>query len=113
MNFKVENIDNNFTNPKWLDKSRQDLNIIPKMFGLGFDVQMSYKDSNNNRTTPDNVPLDAVSFAKDKLHVWKCYEFNTGDCFWQSAMLIDGSYTQHVRCDDINDVIERVTKPIK
>lgn len=44
MNFKVENIDNNFNNSKWLSMTRIDLNSIPKMVELGFDVLMHHND---------------------------------------------------------------------
>jgi hypothetical protein len=38
MNYTVENIDNKFNDPKWLTMARIDLNCIPKMVELGFEV---------------------------------------------------------------------------
>lgn len=52
---------------------------------------LSFSDTDNmfRRTSPDNIPHDAIKFHKDTIHVWKCYDG------WQIAELVDGSYTKH------------------
>jgi len=104
MNYKVENTDNKFNDPKWLTKARIDLNCIPKMVELGFDVEMDYNDKRHDRTTVDNVPMNPVSFKKDNFVIWKAVDFHTNDIIFRTAYLVDGHYTGHKSYNDIDDV---------
>lgn len=105
MYFKVENIDNNFSDPRWLTMARIDLNCIPKMVELGFDVQMKYEDKQFGRTTPDNVPMFPVSFSKDKYVIWKVIDYNSGDTLFRSSYLVDGHYTNHKTYENIDEAV--------
>lgn len=105
MNFKVENIDNKFNDPRWLAMARIDLNCIPKMVELGFDIKMDYNDKRHDRTTVDNVPMNPVSFQKDNHVIWKAVDFHTNDIVFRTALLVDGHYTNHKTYYNIDDAI--------
>lgn len=105
MNFKVENIDKNFNDSRWLKMARIDLNCIPKMVGLGFDVYMNYEDKRFGRTTPDNVPMFPVSFRKNNYHIWKIINRNTGLVMFRSSYVVDGFYTNHDTFENIDDAV--------
>lgn len=114
MNFEVLDKDNNFSNPLWLKCPRMDLNIIPRMFALGYSIMFDYRDKQFGRVTPDNCPHDAVSFKKGNFHTWKCYknvENEKGErsllTLWQTAYLVQGGYVNHLICEDIEAVIAR------
>jgi hypothetical protein len=94
---------------KWLECPRDDLNIIPHMIKNGFDVHMDDRDKRNERTTPDNVPHNCVSFAKGNLHIWKFYENMTNgyNQKWQTAFIIDGYFRNHQSFDTIEEAMQR------
>lgn len=105
MNYTVENIDNKFNDPKWLTMARIDLNCIPKMVELGYDVQMNYNDKQFGRTTVDNVPMYSVSFRKDNYVIWKIIDYKTGDTLFRSSYVVDGHYTNHKTYENIDDAV--------
>lgn len=105
MNFTVENINNKFNDPKWLAKARIDLNCIPKMVELGFEVQMNHNDKQFGRTTVDNVPMFPVSFQKDNYVIWKVIDYNSGATLFRSSYLINSHYVNHKTYNNIDDAV--------
>ena len=114
MNFAVENIDNNFSNPAWLTMPRTDLNMIPKMHELGYVIQMNYDDKRHGRTIPENVPHNPVSFSKDNYYIWKGIKTSRKDDemfsditeVWHTARLVDKHFCNHKTFEDINEAIK-------
>ncbi len=94
---------------KWEDCPREDLNSIPKMIAAGFEPEFSYADKRHGRATPEFVPHDAVSFKRGTLHVWKTYKRTDEGIFsaWTAADLIDGSYCNHRKYDELDEVIKK------
>lgn len=92
---------------KWEDCGRDDLNMIPKMQAAGWVPTFDYKDMRSNRITPENPPMDSVSFRKGIITSWKCYEFKTGNGYWQTADLLDNHFVNHRRRETLEDVIEK------
>lgn len=92
---------------KWEDCGRDDLNSIPLMIENGFTVEFSWRDKMHGRTTFDNPPLDAVSFSKDDLHIWRLYNHVDGEIEfnWIKANLIEGHYTNHVKVVNIKNIL--------
>jgi len=115
MNFKIENIDGNLTDPRWLTKPRMDLCIIPKMFNLGFDVEMDYNDKRYGRTTPDNCPMERVTFQKDNYRIWGSIKRTDDGIFnyWITAFLVDGHYVLHTSFDEIDETIDHYNNNYK
>lgn len=118
MNFKVENIDNNFENEEWLNKPRTDLKMIPIMHKLGYDIKFDYTDSRHGRTTPQYVPHNSVSFSKGNYNIWKGINrikkddeiFSDLIEVWHTARLVDKHYCNHKTFEDINDAILHETE---
>lgn len=105
MNFKVKNTDNKFNDPRWLAMGRIDLNCIPKMVELGFDVMMNYNDKQFGRTSVDNVPMYPVSFRKDNYAIWKIIDYKSGNILFRSSYVVDGYYTNHQTYENIDDAV--------
>ncbi len=89
----------------WTDSSREDLNMIPTMEQNGFTADIHWRDRMHKRTTPQNVPQDAVSFKKGNVHVWQSPY--GGKMHWRVAELVLGFYCNHRSYDTLNEVLEK------
>jgi len=93
----------------WENLQREDLNVIPMMTQKGFTPQFSHNDKKFNRTSPENVPHDTVSFHKDNVHIWKVYDKTSGEIGqpghmtygWIRAELANGSFINHEPIEDL------------
>jgi hypothetical protein len=78
---------------KWEDCPREDLNMIPTMEAAGWTPRFNQRDQMCDRTSPESVPHDAVSFKKEKTYVWMAVHNKRID--WRTADLIDGYFKNH------------------
>jgi hypothetical protein len=100
----------------WIDFERDDLNAIPKAFDKGWLPEFDYKDKLYGRMSPDNIPMNCVSFKKGNKYAWKIYHISLpkenevwGDLseLWRVAELIDNYYCNHRTYNTIQEVFEK------
>jgi hypothetical protein len=100
----------------WIDFERDDLNAIPLAFDKGWLPEFDYKDKRAGRFTPENIPMNAVSFKKGNKYAWKIYHITSpkenevwGDLqeIWRVAELVDGYYCNHRTYNTIQEVFEK------
>jgi len=97
----------------WLKFDRDDLHGIPFMEFHGFTPEFSYKDKNNGRIKPDCIPTDPVSFVRGDIYCWKSFIPETmyredikAVYNWQTAKLVDGYFTEHIRFNTLEEIIK-------
>ena len=88
---------------KWEDCPREDLKMIPKMQNAGWEVQFSYNDKRQKRTTICIVPHDPVSFQKNDKTTWCC--FGRKNVIWKVTDLINGYYSNQREYDTLEEVL--------
>lgn len=57
----------------WEEIERDDLYIMDKMIGMGFEPRFNYQDKMLKRTTLDNIPHDLVEYHKPGVILRKTY----------------------------------------
>lgn len=95
--------------------TRYDLEAIPMMEANGWTVVFSDVDETHNRTTPENVPHDAVAFKKGNKVVWMAGKsLSEGyTLYWRAADLIDGYYRNHKSFDTLENVLKADPDEVK
>ena len=100
----------------WIDFERDDLNAIPMAFDKGWLPEFDYKDKRAGRFSPENIPMNSVSFKKGNKNTWKIFHFTLpkeGEVWsdltevWRVAELIDNHYCNYRTYATIQEVFEK------
>lgn len=92
----------------WEELRREDLKKILYYRILGWKPQFHEKDIRADRTTPDKVPHEAVSYAKKNTRIWLAEKViqNTTVMVWMAADLVDGYWKNHRQYGTLDKAIE-------
>lgn len=98
---------------KWEDCPREDLNMIPRMKAAGYVPEFKYNDRSVGRTTPDNVPHDAVVFFEPRKnqYVYQVYSRKDDGVYscWRVAEVDNGNYVNQRDYATLAEALEKET----